>query len=83
MIFSKRAETDWELIKQSPYWDKVVELLRLMEENPFADPPPVKQLVGDMKGAFSRRINHQHRLVYLVDRENRRVKIVMMWLHYE
>lgn len=83
MIFSKRAAKDWELIKQSPYRDKVVELLGLMEENPFAEPLPVKQLFGDMKGAFSRRINHQHRLVYLVDREKCRVKIVMMWQHYE
>ncbi len=83
IIFSNRAAKDWKLIVQSKYKNKVIDLLELIEENPFKEPPPVKQLLGDMKGAFSRRINHQHRLVYRVDRDKRIVNIIMMWLHYE
>lgn len=83
IVFSKRAEKDWDIIKKSPYKNKVVALLDQIETDPFSQPPPVKQLVGDMKGAYSRRINHQHRLVYLVDTEKKNVRIVMMWLHYE
>ena len=83
IIFSKRAVKDWKTILQSEYHDKVRGLLDLLETDPFTNPPPYKQLRGDLEGAYSRRINHQHRLIYLVDKEKRIVKIVMMWLHYE
>lgn len=83
IVFSKRAEKDWEVIKRSAYRTKAVDLLDLIETDPFGQPPPVKQLVGDMKGVYSRRINHQHRLVYTVDGEKKTVRIIMMWLHYE
>ena len=83
LIFSKRGAKDWKTILQSEYKEKVIGLLDLVETDPFANPPTFKQLRGDLEGAYSRRINHQHRLIYLVDKEKRIVKIVMMWLHYE
>lgn len=83
IIFSKRAVKDWKTILQSEYKDKVLGLLDLLEKDPFTNPPPYKQLRGDLEGSYSRRINHQYRLIYLVDKEVRIVKVVMMWLHYE
>jgi toxin YoeB len=83
LIFSKRGAKDWKTILQSEHKDKVMGLLYLLETDPFTSPPPFKQLQGDLEGAYSRRINHQHRLIYLVDKEQRIIKIVMMWLHYE
>ncbi len=83
IIFSKRGQKDWKIISKNKYKDKVVDLLELIERNPFKESPPFKQLQGDMKEAFSRRINHQHRLVYRVDKDKHMVNIIMMWLHYE
>ena len=83
LIFSKRAAKDWQTIFHSVHKEKVMGLLDLLETDPFTNPPPFKQLRGDLEGAYSRRINHQHRLIYLVDKEKRIVKIVMMWLYYE
>lgn len=83
LVFSKRAKKDWTLINESIYKSKTVDLLNLIEINPFADPPPVKQLKGELKGFFSRRINQQHRLVYRVDKSKRIINITMMWLHYD
>ncbi|PHS36491.1 MAG: type II toxin-antitoxin system mRNA interferase toxin, RelE/StbE family [Alkaliphilus sp.] len=64
LVFSKRAKKDWTFINASIYRSKTVDLLNLIEINPFAEPPPVKQLRGELKGFFSRRINQQHKLVY-------------------
>ena len=83
VIFSNRAKIDWKLIQQSEYKEKVIDLLNLIEKDPFHKPPPVKQLQGDVKGAYSRRINHQHRLVYRLDKTKKLVNIIMMWLHYD
>ena len=62
---------------------KVQRLLDILKENPFQNPPPYEKLVGDLDGAYSRRINIQHRLVYQVIEELRTVKILRMWTHYE
>lgn len=83
LVFSKRAEKDWNLINKSIYKNKTVDLLNLIEINPFSEPPPVKQLKGDLKGFFSRRINQQHRLVYRIDKNKKVINITMMWLHYD
>ena len=58
-------------------------LINILEENPYKDPPPFKKLVGDLEGAYSRRINIQHRLVYQILDEIKTVKIIRMWTHYE
>lgn len=83
IIFSKRAEKDWKIISKSKYKNKVIDLLNLIEKDSFYEPPQFKQLQGNIKGAFSRRINYQHRLVYRVDKNKRIINIIMMWLHYE
>jgi toxin YoeB len=82
VIFSKRARKDWDKIKKSSFKNRVIELLNIIEKDPFTEPPSFKQLTGDMKGAYSRRINHQHRLVYRLDKERKIINIIMMWLHY-
>jgi toxin YoeB len=63
--------------------EKAEELLAVLEENPFQNPPPYEKLVGDLSGAYSRRINIQHRLVYEVIESEQVVKIIRMWTHYE
>ena len=66
-----------------PLATKARELLDLIAENPFADPPPFEALVGDLRGTYSRRLNIQHRLVYQVYAEERIVKVIRLWTHYE
>ncbi len=63
--------------------EKAQRLLQLLEEDPFRTPPPYEKLVGDLSGAYSRRINIQHRLVYQILDEQHVVKILRMWTHYE
>ena len=63
--------------------DKALELLQILEEDPFQNPPPFEKLLGDLSGAYSRRINIQHRLVYQVHDEERTVKVLRLWSHYE
>lgn len=80
----KGAQKDKEKVKQIPALRKnVEELLAIIRENPFQNPPPYEKLVGNMRGMYSRRINKQHRLVYEVDEEAKLVRIVSMWTHYE
>ena len=83
VIFSKNAERQKKLLKAAHLDEKVKNLLNILCENPFQTPPPYEKLVGDLKGAYSRRINHQHRLVYLVGEAEKVVKILSMWTHYE
>lgn len=80
----KKANKDKEKIKQYPSLQRQVEkLLDLLRKNPFQVPPPYESLVGDLKGYYSRRINKQHRLVYEVLEEERLIRIISMWTHYE
>lgn len=80
----KKAKKDVEKIKNIPALKKNVEnLLEVLRENPYQNPPPYEKLMGDMKGAYSRRINIRHRLVYTVDEEKREIRILFMWSHYE
>lgn len=83
IYFSKRADKDKRLLKQSHLDIKVKNLLELIANNPFQNPPPYEILIGDLNGAYSRRINVQHRLIYIVDNESKIVKVVSMWTHYE
>lgn len=68
---------------QSGLKEKAQALLNVIEQNPFQNPPPYEKLVGDLSGAYSRRINIQHRLVYQVLSEIQTVKVLRMWTHYE
>jgi len=81
--FTKHAVKDIELIKQAGLKDTVLELLEVLKNNPFQSPPPYEKLVGDLVGAFSRRINIKHRLVYTVDKDRHCVRILRLWTHYE
>lgn len=80
IVFTRQAAKDFEKIAASPFKEKAARLLQVLEENPMQ--PPYERLLGDLSGAFSRRINLQHRLVYFVDEEEKRVIILRMWTHY-
>jgi len=83
LYYTNRAKKDALLIKSSNLKNKVEELLALIAEQPYAYPPEFEVLRGDLKGAISRRINKQHRLVYEVLEQEHAIKVIMMWTHYE
>lgn len=84
IMITKSAQKDKEKIKQYPALKKnVSNLLELISENPYKNPPPYERLVVNLKQCYSRRINSQHRLVYMVYEEEKTVKIISMWSHYE
>lgn len=80
IVFTRQAVKDYENVRSSALGGKVKRLLSVLEEDPYQ--PPYEKLVGDLAGAFSRRINLQHRLVYEVLEEEKAVKILRMWTHY-
>ena len=83
VVYTKQAQKDAKKLSASGLRLKAEALLEILKENPFQNPPPFEKLVGDLAGAYSRRINIQHRLVYQVIKESRTVKIIRMWTHYE
>ena len=83
VVFTKRAQKDARNLAASGLKEKAQTLLSVLSENPFQTPPPYEKLVGDLAGAYSRRINIQHRLVYQVLQSERTVKVLRMWTHYE
>lgn len=83
LFFTKQARKDAIKISASGYKEKVITLLDILKQDPYQHPPPCEKLVGDLSGAFSRRINIQQRLVYQVIEESQSVKILRMWTHYE
>jgi len=83
VLFTKQAQKDAKKIVQSGLRPQAEALLAVLERNPFQTPPRYEKLVGDLEGAYTRRINIQHRLVYQVMEKERIVKIVRMWSHYE
>jgi Txe/YoeB family toxin of toxin-antitoxin system len=83
LVYTQQAQKDAKKLAASGLKKKAQELLDVLKENPFQNPPPYEKLVGDLKGAYSRRINIQHRLVYqVIDKENV-VKVLRLWTHYE
>ena len=83
VIYTKHALKDANKISQSNLKKRTQELLSLLEQDPFQNPPQFEKLVGDLEGSYSRRINIQHRLVYQVFYEERIVKVLRMWTYYE
>ena len=83
IALTKRALKDAKKITRSGLKSKVDQLINILKNNPYQNPPPYEKLTGDLFELYSRRINVQHRLVYEVDNQTRRVKILMMWSHYE
>ncbi len=83
IVYTRQAQKDAKKLSTSGLRPKAEFLLEILKENPFKTPPPFEKLVGDLEGAYSRRINIQHRLVYQVIKESRTVKVIRMWTHYE
>ena len=85
LVFAKHAQKDAQKLAASGLKNKTQELLAIVRENPFQNPPPYEKLVGDLQGAYSRRINIQHRLVYqvLMDNDVKTVMVLRMRSHYE
>jgi Txe/YoeB family toxin of toxin-antitoxin system len=83
LVYTKQAQKDAKKLASSGLKSKAKYLLEVIEENPFQNPPPFERLVGDLSGAISRRINIQHRLVYQVYEEQKVIKVLRMWTHYE
>lgn len=83
LVYTKQAQKDAKKLASSGLKEKAQDLLKILETDPFQNPPPYEALVGDLKGAYSRRINIQHRLVYQVLEADRMVKVLRMWTHYE
>ena len=83
VVYTKQAQKDAKKLKAAGFKEKAGNLLTILEKYPFQNPPPFEKLVGDLEGAYSRRINIQHRLVYQVIKESRIVKVINMWTHYE
>ena len=83
IVFTKQARKDARRLAAAGLRPKAESLPSLLAENPFRRPPPFERLVGDLKGAYSRRINIQHRLVYEVIDAEKIVKVLRLWSHYE
>lgn len=83
LLYTKQAQKDAKRLASAGLKAKAQELLAVLAEDPFQTPPPFEKLVGDLGGSYSRRINIQHRLVYQVLTEERIVKVLRMWTHYD
>lgn len=83
LVYTNQAKKDARKAASSGLKSKIEDLLEIIEENPFEEYPPYEKLVGNLEGAYSRRINIQHRLVYQVYEKEKIVKIIRMWTHYD
>jgi Txe/YoeB family toxin of toxin-antitoxin system len=83
IVYTKQAQKDAKKLAAAGLKDKASELLEIIRNNPFHTPPRFEKLVGDLAGAYSRRINIQHRLVYEVLEQESIIKIIRMWTHFE
>ncbi|HMD13533.1 MAG TPA: Txe/YoeB family addiction module toxin [Bacteroidota bacterium] len=83
LVYTKQAQKDSKKLRSAGLKAKAETLLQILQENPYQPSPPYEKLVGDLDGAYSRRINIQHRLVYQIFDELKIVKVIRMWTHYE
>lgn len=83
IVYSKKSLKHVQNIKTANLEKQIKELMNVLRENPFRNPPPYEKLQGELKGFYSRRINAKHRLVYQVYESEKTVKILSMWIHYE
>ena len=83
IVYTKQAQKDAKKVSSSGLKRKALIILELLEEDPYQTPPSLEKLIGDLSGAFSRRINIQHRIVYQIIEEQKTIKILRMWTHYE
>jgi len=83
IVFTKQAQKDAKKLAAGGLRSKAEKLLDILRENPYQTPPPFEKLLGDLSGAYSRRINIQHRLVYQILANEKVVKVIRMWTHYK
>ena len=83
VVYTRQAQKDAKKLAASGLKSKAQSLLDFLADDPFRTPPPFEKLIGDLAGAYSRRINIQHRLVYQIIKDTRVVKVLRMWTHYE
>lgn len=83
IVYTKKAAADIPKLKAAKLDQKAKALIELVRQNPYQTPPPYEKLVGDMQGAYSRRINLKHRFVYEVLETEQTVKVISLWTHYE
>ncbi len=83
LVYAQQAQKDAKKLASTHLKSKAQRLLDILTKNPYQNPPPYEKLVGDLAGAYSRRINIQHRLVYQVLDSDKTVKVLRMWTHYE
>ncbi|WP_369856469.1 Txe/YoeB family addiction module toxin [Candidatus Thalassolituus haligoni] len=83
LVYTKQAQKDAKKLAASGLKAKAQQLLALIAEDPYRKPPPYEKLIGDLAGAYSRRINIQHRLVYQVLEDQKTIKVLRLWSHYE
>lgn len=83
VVFTRQAQKDAKKLAATGLRSRTKRLLNILRENPYQTPPPFEKLVGDLAGAYSRRINIQHRLVYEILDKDKVVKVIRMWTHYE
>ena len=81
--YRKKCLKDIERLKSVGLADRAKKLINIIENNPYQNPPPYEKLIGDLNGAYSRRINIQHRLVYQILEKEKTIKILSLWTHYE
>ena len=83
IVYTKQAQKDAKKLSSDSLRSKAEQLLKILKQNPWQKPPPYEKLIGDLAGAYSRRINIQHRMIYQIVKEEKVVKIIRMWTHYE
>jgi len=83
IVYTNQAQKDAKKLASSGLKNKARKLLDIIRKDPYQNPPPYERLVGDLSGAYSRRINIQHRLVYQIYEEERTIKVIRLWTHYE
>jgi len=83
LVYTKQAQKDAQKLAAAGLKDKAKALLAVVQDNPLQTPPPYEKLIGDLAGAYSRRINIQHRLVYQVLQDEQVVKVLRLWSHYD
>ena len=83
VVFTKQAQKDAKKLSAAGLRPKAEQLIQILRENPYQTPPPFEKLLGELSGSFSRRINIQHRMVYQVLNEDKIVKVIRLWTHYE
>ena len=83
VVFTKQAQKDAKKLASAGLKSKAESLLEILSEDPYQTPPPFEKLIGDLSGAYSRRINIQHRLVYQIENDKKVVKVIRMWTHFK